>query len=425
MLQQPAYPQLQKFSFLIKVAVFGLGALYLLNCVSPLRLHVDSLRYFAILDCIQLGCPPDSAAAQDYLPYGYTALLLALSKIGLLKSFVIVLINCIYLFAGLYFARKIFGNTIHPMFFALLVLLNWTTIKFVTHPLSEMQYVFFSIASIYFFYRYTQTKKLLSLFLSFAFGGIAFITRSVGIALAAALVTGLIWQYKKELISLIRKNKIFAVIVLLICIGVIVFAKQLGLDHYTHVFTKQFAEGVGFADLMKWHFTEWAEITYNTSMDKLARYMPGSSAKIFFILSGVLIFAAFVYFLFFRKNNIPFIVKAYLFFYCVLMFNWPFYDPRFWVPIIPFIAVIVSQVPFARMKGLKWIMPLFFVVYGLLGLVSSGYITYTSVKKETMARTQANGVYRNEYETLFFGKPQSDTAKHVDPVILNVLQRFD
>jgi hypothetical protein len=176
---------------------------------------------------------------------------------------------------------------------------------------------------------------------------------------------------------------------------------------------------------LKWHFTEWAEITYNTSMDKLARYVPGSTAKIFFILSGVLIFAAFVYFLFIRKNSIPFIVKAYLFFYCVLMFNWPFYDPRFWVPIIPFIAVVVSQIAFGKMKGLKWIMPLFFVVYAVLGLVSAGYITYTSLKKETFARTQANGVYRNEYETLFFGKPQSDTAKLVDPVVLNVLQRFD
>ena len=66
---------------------------YLVNCLTPLRLHVDMLRYFAIKDCVELGCPPDSAAAKDYLPWGYTGLLLFLSKLGILKSFVIVAIN--------------------------------------------------------------------------------------------------------------------------------------------------------------------------------------------------------------------------------------------------------------------------------------------------------------------------------------------
>src|SRR4051812_22459970 len=90
----------------VKWSVYILAAVYLLNCFSPLRLHVDMLRYFAIKDCVELGCPPDSTAAKDYLPWGYTGLLLALSKIGLLKSFVLVLINCIYLGVSLYLIRK-------------------------------------------------------------------------------------------------------------------------------------------------------------------------------------------------------------------------------------------------------------------------------------------------------------------------------
>jgi hypothetical protein len=61
----------------------------------------------------------------------------------------------------------------------------------------------------------------------------------------------------------------------------------------------------------------------------------------------------------------------------------------------------------------------------LLGLVSVIYYTYTSVSAEAMAKTQANGVYRNEYETIIFGKPLSDTAKQIDPAALEVIRRYD
>ena len=425
MLQPNGYPQAQKYNFLLKGIIYALVVLYLANCFTPLRLHVDMLRYFAIMDCIQLGCSPDSAAAQDYLPYGYTALLLALSKTGLLNSFVIVLINCVYLFGSLYMVRKLFEAGFHSLFFLLLVLLNWTTIKFVTHPLSEMQYLFFSTGSLYFFYRYTKNKHLLSLALAFASGVIAFLTRSVGIALAAALVTSLVWQYRKELLLLIQRNKILVAVIAAIIITVTLFYKQLGLYHYTGVFTKQFTEGVGFADILKWHFTEWAELGFNTSADKMMHYLPSSISKIFFVLAGFLFFAGFVYILFFRKNNIPFIIKAYLFFYIILMFNWPFYDPRFWLPVLPLIIAVIVQSPFIKTKLVRALLFLLLAVYLILGILSVGYMTYTSLDKKVMARKQANGVYRNEYETLFFGKPQSDTANHTDPVILHVLERFN
>jgi hypothetical protein len=385
------------------------------------------LRYFAIKDCIELGCPPDSEAAKDYLPFGYTALLLALSKIGLLKSWAIVLINCVYLVGALYLVKKIFDSSLHFLFFALLVLLNWTTIKFVTHPLSEMQYLFFSMASIYFFYSYTKTKKLLSMLLAFGFGGIAFVTRSVGVALAAALVVSLIWQYRKELIQLIQKNKIIAGLGAVIVIGVAVFSKQLGLNHYTGVFTKQFDEGLGLSTILQWHFTEWAELSFNTSSVKLLPYLPASVGKWLFVLAGIIFFTGFVYLLFFRKSNIPFIIKAYLFFYSLLMFTWPFYDPRFWVPVVPLIIAIIIKSPSAFSKPVivKRLAFVFAAAYTLVGLLSVGYMTYTSLSKKVFAKTQANGVYRNEYETVFFGKPQSDTARLINPTTIHVLERYN
>src|SRR4249920_4084895 len=98
----------EKQNRFFKWSVYFLVILFFLNCFTPLRLHYDMLRYFAIKDCIESKCPP-GADPNDYMPYGYTALLLFLSKLGILRSFAIVCINCLYLFSGLYFIRKIFG----------------------------------------------------------------------------------------------------------------------------------------------------------------------------------------------------------------------------------------------------------------------------------------------------------------------------
>jgi hypothetical protein len=418
-----------KFETLLKYAVYGLALVYLVNCFTPLRLHVDTLRYFAIKDCVEAGCPPGSAAAKDYLPWGYTGLLLFLSKLGILRSFVIVAINCAYLFGSLFLVKRMFGSSIHPFFFALLVLANWTTIKFVAHPLSEMQYLFFSMASLYAFQRFVSERKWLYLVLSFGFCALAFITRSVGIALAAALVVSLVWEYRKEVLVLIRRNKtlfrVLVSVIVLAVIGVAVFSRQLGLNHYTMVFNKQFNEGVTRPVILRWHFTEWAEICFNMSVVKLHPFLSNSASSLVFLLSGIVFFAGFLYLLFIRRNTIPFMIMAYLLCYSFLLFNWPFYDPRFWVPVIPLIAAVISQFGFGRKITSRVVSSIYLAGYLLLGLVSVAFFTYSSLDRKVMARTHANGVYRNEYETIFFGKPLSDTATHIDSAALEVIRRYD
>src|SRR5450755_5034918 len=180
-----------------KWSVYLLAVLFFLNCFTPLRLHYDMLRYFAIKDCIESKCPPD-ADPNDYLPYGYTGLLLLLSKLGILKSFSIVFVNCLYLLGALFFVRKFFDHIRSPYFLFFLVLINWTIIKFVLHPLSELQYLFFSMASLYAYYQFLRIKNIWNLLLAFLFAGLSFLTRTVGIALVAALFTALVWEYRKQ-----------------------------------------------------------------------------------------------------------------------------------------------------------------------------------------------------------------------------------
>lgn len=427
MLTQPSYSLSSNLNNIIKWAFFAMVAVYLIDCFTPLRLHYDSVRYYAIKDCWEFKCPPDSDAAKDYFPIGYTALLFALSKLGILKSFSIVLINSVFLLSSLYFLYKVFEGTIPKYLFFFVVMINWLFVKFVTHPLSEMQYLFFSLASVLFFYRFIQQKKIPSLLLSLLFGWLAFLTRTVGVTLIGALAVGLLWEYRAQQIEFFKKNKVLVIGILVVLAGaLIVFSKFLGLNHYGNVLNEHFKEAP-FFKRMGWRFKEWGELFINAPSNKVIDRVAGEAGRLGYEAVGFIIFCWFVYKVYFRKNNIPFFIKAYLLFYCIIMFNWPFNDPRFWVPIMPIIAAVVLQALFADdNKILKAMSMVLLVVYIALGAFASGYMVYTSLNKKVFARTQAKGAYRNEYEIHFYGRPLSDTVTiQPDTAVINLLRRYD
>jgi hypothetical protein len=413
-----------KQTLLLKWSIYILGFLFFINCFTPLRIHFDMLRYFAIKDCIESKCPPGSDP-HDYLPYGYTVLLLLLSKLGILRSFSIVFVNCLYLLGGLYFVRRIFSNIRSPYFLFLLVLMNWTIIKFTLHPLSELQYLFFSLFSLYEYFQFARKKNIRNLLLAFLLAGIATLTRTIGITLIAAIFFALAFEYRKQLLGILRKNKILIAVFILCVILVIIFSKQLGLNHYLAAITTQFNEGLHFSDILVWHFSEWGEILLNTPKAKMISMLPHPLGFWLFLILGILGIYGFIYICFIKKNNIPFIVKAYLFFYILLLFNWPFPDPRFWVPIIPLIAAVVSQQTFSGNQILKRTSAIFLGVYILFGIVAVSYMTFTSFNKKEFSKTQASGVFRNEYEIHFFGKPLSDTVTVVNYNLVDFLNKYD
>jgi len=396
------------------------------NCFTPLRLHVDTIRYFVIKDCIEFGCLPDSIGALDYLPIGYTSLLIGLSKMGILNSFMIVFFNCIFLFISIYLVIKIFNKSINIYFFIILVLVNWTIIKFVIHPLSEMQYLFFSCSSLYLFNKFAKTRKIWPLLGSFLLAGFSFLTRTVGVTLVIALVMAFAWEFRKELLAFVKSNRAILPLLLLVVILVVVFSKQLGLNHYLQVFSKQFDEGVAFNNVLRWHFIEWTEIFLNTPFTKIVGYSP-SVIRYIFLIGGIAIFITMLYLIYIGKNRIPFVISIYLIFYFILMFNWPFYDPRFWVPVLPiFLAIIAQHSIFSLSnKILRLTLVAIFIWYSFIGVISIGYFTVTSFDHDLLAKTQASGVYKREYEILFHEYRQSDiNFNGSDSVIVNLLKRY-
>jgi hypothetical protein len=426
-MQPTYYPINSTMGNLFKLAMYAMALVYLASCFTPLHIHFDSIRYYNLKDCMEHKCDPGSFAATDYLPYGYTTLLLIFSKLGILKSFSIILINCIYVFAGLYFIKKIFEQQVHTYLLIVVVLFNWVLIKFVTHPLSEMQYIFFSSASLYCFYLYRQKNSYFYLGLSFVLCILTIFTRTVGIALVPTLIFGVAWQHKEELKRIINKNKALLVIVAALCVALVFLARALKIVDYTNLLKGPLSQGVGhfLGTNLQNHFTELAEVFINLPSNKVMTYLPSSLGTIAFVALGVCCFAWFMYGTFSKRSNIPFFIRVYLLFYSFIILNWPYYDPRFWVPILPLIAAVILRTPFNSKPIIKAFGRLYLAVYLALGVFAALYSVYIGFDKERFSRNQAKGVYRNEYEVHFFRKPQSDTATHIDQNVLDILNKYD
>ena len=423
-IQPGIHPRTQQLFTLLTAAI---AIVYLTNAFTPLHLHVDSVRYYNIKDCIELGCPPESFAATDYLPIGYTGLLLLLSKAGILTAPVIVIVNCLFLFGALYFLHRVLRKIVSPALLILFTVFNWTVIKFAAHPLSEMQYLFFSCASLYYFDRFLQRNSYLHLGLAFVFCFITILTRTVGIALLPALFAGIAWQHRARLRNVVVRNKFLVVAALALIALFLFFGKEeLRIIDYITNLQQFFSGGIlnFFTTNIGYHATELTEITINLPSNKVTGFLPGSMGNYLFIGGGIMLICWFLYLLL-RKSSLPFFIRAYLGFYILIILNWPYYDPRFWVPVIPLLAALVMTFNFDSNKVLKFLSRAYLVFYIAVGFAAAAYSLYVGLDKKRFATNHAAGAYRNEYEIHFFGKPLSDTARHRDADVLDILEKHD
>ena len=392
------------------IIIFLLLVCYLVNCFSPLRLEYDSIRYFSLKDCLDHACPAGFIAAEDPHPYGYVMLLWGLARMGLLHPFVIAFVNWVFLAGALFFCGKMFigkilkGRDLEAG--TILTLLSYPIVKISSYALSEMQYLFFSFGALYFLRLYLERgRRIGSLLLALLFAGLAIFTRTVGIALLPAMAAGAGWHYRRVLM---RYWKGVMLVILLVAAGGVVILMRLDMGLYANSVR---VAGAGWKVLLWEHLSEWGELLLNVPASRL----PGAMRWMFVVLG--IFFVGFVCVCITRKKKeLPVAPVVYLGCYSVLIFCWPFYDVRFWVPVAPVIVMILLHGRYVRLMRL---FVLFFIVAGVGAM---GYSMYTSFNKRALARGQAGGRYRNEYETYFFGRPQTDTGVVTDPYVLHVLE---
>ena len=403
-----------------------LSAIYLINSFGYFRLSHDTIRYLQMEDWMENGIPLKQIASRDFLPYGYSFLLFLLSRLHLLNAVVIIMINIFYLCGSFYFIKKIFGLTTAVFQVMIYVLLSWLIMKSVLTARSEMQYLFFSSGTIWFYIAFGRHREMRWLFAALAFFILALLTRTIAISLLAAAVLDIVLANRKNLSKRILKHKFSLMVALAGLALLIYFFSTLKFGDYIHYAIRPFQSGQGWAFFLLFpgHLSDLGEVFLNTPSSKI-NFLPVVVKLIIFGLVGLYCFGRIVSAIFLKPIQTPRIVGCYIIMYSVIIFCWPFLDSRFWLPLIPFwISILMSSSsPIGKITSVpismgKWI-------YLTTGVFALTYYTFTSFNKQAISVRQDAGIWRNEYETYFFGKPLSDTASRVDPVALKWLKKMN
>ena len=404
-----------------------LGLIYLLNVLTPLRLTTDTVRYFELAERMNGTWPAHLIPRNDFFPYGYVVVLAALSKLGLLSSFTICLLNCLYLAGSIQYVIKIFSDRINKTAFVIYVLLSWIFIKTTLLPLAEMQALFFTCGSLWYFHQYVNTKKAKYILLSVLFCGISIFTRTAGVALLAALLVSFLIIHRRQIIEWIRQRMIISITLFaLVLLGIILVVMSESFIVYVDFLTRPLKKDPVsfFATNIHQHLIEWGEVIINVPFSKLSLYMSAENAQVLYMGAGIVSFFIIGKFFFNKALLVPIHIRVYVIIYLLLIFNWPFFAARFWIPVIPLIAAGFLNKRIALVgeftKNATRAYKIYFILTGLLAL---GYYSWLSFNKEELARRQEEGAFHREYEKHFFKREPQDTL--MKERALYILEKYD
>jgi hypothetical protein len=419
----PAGPVSQKNKWLLAAAVL-ISLVYLLNCFSPLRLTHDVMRYLLIQEWMEKGFPKGTWVDRDFLPYGYSGFLFVLSKIHLYRAFFISFANLLYLTGSLYFLARITDRKLPRLAMAIFFLLNWITIKLVITPLSEMQFLFFSSGSLYFFVLFRKHIKAQDLILTVLFFVLAIFTRTVGFILPIAMGLSVLMDNKYNLLHKRGPFKWVLTLSLVIIALTVIFARALSISAYLHYLSGPWiSQGPTYflINFSRHLSADWAELFLNAPSSKI-NVLPHFGVSLVYFLTGLVMLVIVLYQIWKDDSKLPSVIRCYLVLYIAVIFCWPYHECRFWLPVLPYIGMTLIPMKIPASKFLRAISTAARVWYAAAGVFALSYYTYTSFNREQLAIRQDAGVWKKEYETFFFRRTSVQDGKP-NPTVLYLLEK--
>jgi len=332
------------------------SATYLLQVISPLRINNDSYQLLLMAVSSYNGDGYIGDGNATFLAIGYPYIVKVLLQVGLANSKVLVALNLLSLSVGICVLKTWMSSrwTTHQTLLAMLfVLSSWVMVKHVTIPISDLVYVGFSVLSILFiclFYKREGLGKWLWFIFSVIFCYLSLMCRTVGLSILPVIfaTTLLHREHSQSIIRFINngKNLIFlllAIVILIIVSFNFVLKTQwfelhnLNSDSYLYYLVSSYRDlGIlaFFTKNIQFRILEFGQIFSNIPLSKMKRILP-----IIFAV-GLLAWAVSIRgaLLLFRTNLLP--LSLYFFSYTFMMLLWPYDDTRFWLPMLPILAVL-------------------------------------------------------------------------------------
>lgn len=392
------------------LVIFGLATLiYTLQLFTPLRLTSDGIRYMSFADLAVRGSGFTTIREGRFgFPKGYPTFLFVMIRTGVFSSAALVASNLIFLWLALAFSFQSlitlgFKRGIATLA-CLFTYLSYAAIKHVTQAMSD--FLFFFLAACAF---WLMTKKGPYRWLAVVPSLCAVEVRLVGVGLFVPMAF-LVWE------AAAKRPKI-----LLPLLGIIASGAAGGIWAGRQYFVSDVfllhQERVG-------HFIWLSGITHCEDFGQLIINLPWTKlpswTAVLIIGTGAigLVLFAIGVMAFFKSSPL---VASYLVGCSLLILPWPYTDPRFWLPVMPYLVVaiyagmsrVLDRVPKSTLVA-------YTTLFSIAGFAALGYSTWLTFSGSKFPDRYGDGGLRSTY----IGNCAS-SADSTNPEALNLLRRYE
>ena len=392
------------------ILIFALASLlYTMQVFTPLRLTTDGISYLSFADsAVRANGLTTINKTYFLLPKGYPIFLFAMMRMGVFSSAALVASNLIFLWLALAFSFQ----TLTALAFerevaataCLLTYLSYASVKHVTQAMSD--FLFFVLAACAF---WLMTKKGAYRWLAVLPSLCAVEVRLLGLALFAPIAF-LVWE------SAAKRPRVLVPVCGIVagCLGIGIWA---GRRYFATNVSILRQEGVA-------HFIWRSSITHCEDFGQLIINLPWTKlpswTAVFIIGTGAVALLLFVMGVIALHKSLP-LVSFYLVGCSVLILPWPFTDPRFWLPVMPYVVVAIwkgiVQV-FERVP--KWTLVGYTALFSVAGFAALGYSTWITFSGPKFPYRYGDGVLRSAYIAHCSGSAESSNQE-----ALNLLRRYE
>lgn len=359
-----------------------LALCYLVQVATPLRLHPDTIVLLSMADSFAHGGGLLFHGQPTVFPPGYPALAALLLKLGLAHNWVLIGFNMVSLAVGLwaaaYILRRRLYDTISPVSVVCLVsLFSFVFIKYSTIPLTESGFFALAMCALAAMDSASQPRCGRTFWLRIVAGWIltlaALTVRRVGLALIPALLWS-IFSHKGVRAYVRRLSSRMKIAILLGMGGAGAFTAWVVIE--TSTLRDRTSVVNGLADVVYLtilgRLRELSELTLNLRFSILPAAMRPAA-----LLVGVLLLALVLGGVILSRRKIH-AATVFLCSYSLIVFSWPYYDPRFWFPAVPLLAAYAGlsiQYLVARRRFLEGVLRIYLILFMVIGAMTIGWST--------------------------------------------------
>lgn len=421
---------------LILWAVVGVLAFgYVVQIISPLRLNNDSVRFLAMAKSALDGNGYTIDGVSSYLPTGYPALVSALGALGADKPIVLIAVNLAFILIGLIAVDCLlrwefrFGTVarllVHTASLANILFVNYAMVAQSEAPFFGLSMV--ALAAML----APNSRRWMRLLLGLAAAVLvlaAIEVRTIGLALVPALLlTAARLCLDNEIDVSLRRPRVWMFAAGATAIGGLLFLLARETSYW-------YAMSLWSADAT-WIFDHlWRQIAIiGQAFLNLPNRLVGTNGHLALAVAGVPLLTMVARGILSRRLGLgP--LELYSLAYVAIVFVWPYYQTRFWMPLAPILfAYLIVVVRTWRGTAVRRAAVGAFVIYLGLGAAGLSYSIWLSYSGVAFADRYGESSIREIYQAAFSGRiPELDepnqrlfydVLRHYEPLAQTTLDQ--